>query len=272
MAYSSKKKSKKKKTKTKKSSKKIYIIIATIATVVIAITIFIIIFVRSTQITDWRVCDKGVMLDVSTNQCVPKPQVINGSEEGIESRPRVFEVKDSSGEVIFRVSSNTMIELFSYHKPSVTLDFETASTGDDYLYIDPSTNTFERANLEEVKRMKEKGDVCLDAKDAWENIGKDTCVAFNPQNAKWTDSHYFFNEQQEYRNGFVAAVMVKFTEWDNLTEKYMNKNAISVYGTIEQYEGHPEIKIYASGAISNAVPIGYSETYGLIYKNTRKNP
>lgn len=271
MVNSSKKRSKKKITRTKKSSRKKYIILSVILATVV-ITTLVIIWVRSTQTIDWRVCGKGEMLDVPTNQCVPKPQVIDGAEEGIDDSPMVLNIKDNTGKVVFRVSSGTMIELFTYHKPSIYFDYKTASTGDDYLYIDPSTNTFERASLQEVKEMKERGDVCLDAKDAWNNIGKDTCVTFTPNNAKWTEGYYFFNEQQEYRNGFVAAVMVKFTEWDNLTEKYLNGDAISVYGTIEKYEGHPEIKIYASGAISNAVPIGWNDTYGFIYKNTRKNP
>ena len=258
-----------KKKKQQKPTNKKLMIALTIVAIAGVTFIAIRIWVRNTQITDWKVCGKGEMLEISSNTCVSKPKVVNGIEEGIENRPSSFKLTGNNGEILFQVSSNTMIELFAYHSPS--MDYENAP-GDEFIYIDPTTNTFERATLQEVQKMKNDGIVCLDAKDAWDNIGKDTCVSFTPNNAKWSGNHYFLNEQQEYRNGFVAAVMVEFTDWDSLTKEYFDKGAISVYGTIEKYEGHPEIKIYASGAISTAVPIGYSNTYGIIYKNTRKYP
>ena len=114
---------------------------------------------------------------------------------------------------------------------------------------------------------KQNGTVCLSAAETWKNIGKTTCVAFYPGYFYRTGyGTLFINEKQDYKNGFV----VYFTQrnmlsWETFLAKY-RKPLITVYGKIELYEGHPEIKVSSLSQIREPVLINCETSYGCIYR------
>ena len=94
-------------------------------------------------------------------------------------------------------------------------------------------------------------DGCLSAKDTWNNIGKNTCVIFSPAKFARSKGYYFIDEKANYTDGFVVFVGKKdIMSWNNFLIKYDVGKKIKVTGTIEMYQGHPEIKVYNLSQIS----------------------
>jgi hypothetical protein len=119
----------------------------------------------------------------------------------------------------------------------------------------------------EIARKKQSGEVCLSAAESWDNIGKNTCVAFHPDYFYSTGyGRMFINEQQDYRNGFVAPLMYNYMiSWDNLLASY-RVSMVAVSGTIERYEGHPEIKVYNLNQITIPTLVSCDTSYGCVYR------
>lgn len=127
----------------------------------------------------------------------------------------------------------------------------------------------ELAKLEdEAKKGKQSGDICLTAAESWRNIGKTTCVVFYPEYFYRTGSgHLFIDEKQNYKTGFVAFFPRKnMLSWNEFLAKYNISDQISVYGKIETYEGHPQIKVFDLNQITKPNLINCKTSYGCIYK------
>lgn len=143
------------------------------------------------------------------------------------------------------------------------------NTGEDYIYINPKNSHFDILTATELRKLQEDGDLCLTADQAWGNIGKRrTCVGFRPTKTVRNSGFIFLNEKHDYINGFTATIAHdRLISWDDVLSRYSGKQIV-VSGTIEEYQNHPEIKIYDLDQIkSPAMPYAYSSKYGFIYKS-----
>ena len=92
---------------------------------------------------------------------------------------------------------------------------------------------------------------CITAAEAWSNIGKNTCVIFYPGKFAKSNGYFFIDEKEDYKNGFVVFIGKKnLISWENFLSKYNVGKKIKVSGTIEKYEGHPQIKVYSLDKIT----------------------
>ena len=103
---------------------------------------------------------------------------------------------------------------------------------DDQIVIDSTPTT---------KTTKSE---CLTAAESWNHIGEKACVIFYPRSFAKSGNYYFIDEKEDYKNGFVVFFASKNSiSWDDFVKKYKVGKNLKVTGTIERYEGHPEIKI-----------------------------
>ena len=164
------------------------------------------------------------------------------------------------------ISFGTLSKLGIETKTNKETGEATLNTGSDYLYVNPETKMYERVTSKEVAILKESGKICLNADEAWQNIGKDTCVVFFPEYYHSSDGIIFMDEKRDYNNGFVAPIMKDFISFNKVAEEYGGR-VILVSGTIERYKGHPEIKVYTSRQIvQKPIVAGYSSKSGIIYR------
>ncbi len=142
-------------------------------------------------------------------------------------------------------------------------------TGDDYLFVNPTNDHYDIISSEKIEQLQDNGELCLTAEQAWENIGKKrTCVSFAPTKLVHSNGFIFLNEKADYVNGFVATIAHdRLIKWDDAVNNYSGKQVV-VSGTIEEYQNHPEIKIYDLSQITpNTELYAYNSKYGPVYKS-----
>lgn len=130
----------------------------------------------------------------------------------------------------------------------------------------------QEATHEEIRKKKESGEVCLSEKEAWQNIGRTTCVVYQVGYLVTTTQGYvFLNEKQGYKSGFVAAILTpSVSNFEHAKQNYLGRN-IAVSGTITAYEGHPQIIVSSLSQITEPKYYGLdalddsSKSYGIVY-------
>ena len=125
-----------------------------------------------------------------------------------------------------------------------------------------------KAKLEaEARAGKQNGTICLTASESWESIGKTTCVVYHPEYLFRTgDGYLFLDEKKDYKTGFVAFFGKRnMLSWNDFLARYQSVNLIAVYGQINLYEGHPQIKVYDLGQVTTPQLINCETSYGCIY-------
>lgn len=96
-----------------------------------------------------------------------------------------------------------------------------------------------------VTQTKTSETKCLTAAETWNNIGKYTCVIFYPEKFARSGDYFFIDEKEDYTKGFVVFIGKKgLITWDNFLAKYKVGKKLKVTGTIENYKGQPQIKVY----------------------------
>lgn len=119
----------------------------------------------------------------------------------------------------------------------------------------------------DISDGKKSGRYCLSASEAWYNVGRTTCVAFQPAKCVNSKGYWFLNEKTNYKKGFVAFFGKKNMIGESAVKaNYCSGSVISVYGEIVTYEGHPEIKVYNLSQVSKATKVHCkSDYYGCVY-------
>ena len=142
-------------------------------------------------------------------------------------------------------------------------------TGDDYLFVNPANDHYGIISSEKIEQLQDDGELCLTTEQAWNNVGKKrTCVSFVPTKLVHSNDFIFLNEKADYVNGFTATITHdRLIKWDDAVSDYHGKQVV-VSGTIEEYQNHPEIKIYDLSQITpNTELYAYSSKYGPVYKS-----
>lgn len=205
----------------------------------------------------------------------PEPKACGSSVKNwIEGRENDFDglvgfSMSYDNKVILSINQDTAECLGIVEKASSFPYERKLDTGDNYLYINPKNNHFDIMTASELKQLQDTGELCLTADQAWNNVGKKrTCVGFRPTKTVQNSGFIFLNEKHDYVNGFTATIAHdRMISWDDVLAKYSGKQLI-VSGTIEEYQNHPEIKIYDLDQIkSPATPYAYSSKYGFVYKS-----
>lgn len=164
-----------------------------------------------------------------------------------------------------------IIPSLSTKKPSdcKTDEVYNSSTKQCRAKTEQEINDEKLAKLEkEVTDGKQNGTICLTAEESWRNVGKTTCVVFYPEYFYRSSGGYLFiDEKENYRSGFVTFFAYQnMVSWDDFIARYKTGSKISVYGTIVEYEGHPEIKIYSLSQITKPQLVNCETSYGCVYK------
>lgn len=203
----------------------------------------------------------GDMPTVSSGPC--GMNVTNWEEKYDFNYDSIGYRQDYNNKTLYSISSKTASCLGIIGKTGL-------DTGENFLYVNPRTNRFDIISSVEIWALQDSGDLCLTADQAWDNIGKKrTCIGFRPTKAVRNSGFVFLNERHDYVNGFTATIMHdSMVSWDDIVGQY-NGNAIVVSGSIEEYQNHPEIKVYDMSQIKTpAEPYAFSTKYGFIYKSS----
>jgi hypothetical protein len=84
---------------------------------------------------------------------------------------------------------------------------------------------------------------CITAEQAWNSIGKNTCVEFTVGYTYVSKAgNAYLDQYSDYSKGFEVWIPSNYSFGSDLTSKYANKT-IYVSGTIKKYQGAPEIEV-----------------------------
>ncbi len=119
-------------------------------------------------------------------------------------------------------------------------------------WIMPTLSDQNNSGTQTVSVSQTKTDSsCLTAAETWSNIGKKTCVIFYPEKFARSGDYFFIDEKEDYTNGFVVFIGKKgLISWDSFLAKYKVGKKLKVSGTIERYNGYPQIKVYSLDQIT----------------------
>lgn len=84
---------------------------------------------------------------------------------------------------------------------------------------------------------------CIDSTEAWNQIGKNTCVEFYVGSPfRSGKGNVFLNEKRDYKNGFTVWIPSgSVSNFSGNPITMYGYKTIQVTGLIRMYQGHPEI-------------------------------
>ncbi len=207
-------------------------------------------------------CEDGKVLDQrNPGTCIDekeyKPCTVN--KYGHDDCAGTFSYQYSKGKNSFDISYSTVQELGILQNNEIY-------TGEKYLYVDPEKSYYTLVDDSTISNAQNENKICLTAEDAWYRIGESKCVAFYVGAISYSNGIIFLNEKEEYRSGFVALIMSDFIDYETVKETFLGRY-VGIKGIIESYEGHPEIKVWASRAISNDLTfVGFNNNKGMLFR------